>query len=230
LDQTRILTIISEFRKSILHLAIALVAGTAALYFLSPFILHHLQDHLNQQLSFFRVAEPFIAHIKLAFLTAVFLLVPWLAAVFWRALTRPFGLSGSSRFWFTVFTCVLFYGGVSFCYLVTLPFGVKFLLGYQSVQLRPVIAIGRFVNFVAVFLLGFGIIFELPLFMVFLAKAHICPRSSFERNRRYAVLAIAIVAAVLTPTPDAVNMALMGVPLYLLYELGILLLRLLKIC
>ncbi|MEJ2031989.1 MAG: twin-arginine translocase subunit TatC [Deltaproteobacteria bacterium] len=114
--------------------------------------------------------------------------------------------------------------------MVTLPFGVKFLLGYQSVQLRPVIAIGRFVNFVAVFLLGFGIIFELPLFMVFLAKAHICPRSSFERNRRYAVLAIAIVAAVLTPTPDAVNMALMGVPLYLLYELGILLLRLLKIC
>ncbi|MEJ2031990.1 MAG: hypothetical protein P8Y63_02900 [Deltaproteobacteria bacterium] len=93
MDQTRILTIISEFRKSILHLAIALVAGTAALYFLSPFILHHLQDHLNQQLSFFRVAEPFIAHIKLAFLTAVFLL-------FLSAIWSPCR-SGSNSCWVT---------------------------------------------------------------------------------------------------------------------------------
>jgi sec-independent protein translocase protein TatC len=230
LDQTKILIAVSELRKSSLHLGIALAGGTAVLYFFSPFVLRHLQDHLDQDLSFFRVAEPFIAHVKLAFLSAVFLLIPWLAAVFWRVLTRPFGLSARSRFWFTVFTCLLFYGGTLFCYLITLPFGVNFLLGFQSEQLQPVIAIGRFVNFVTIFLLGFGIIFELPLFMVFTAKVGICPRSSFERNRRYAVLAIAIVAALLTPTPDVVNMALMGGPLYLLYELGILILRLMKIC
>jgi sec-independent protein translocase protein TatC len=229
LDANRLLIVINEFRKSVLHLGIAIFGGTIVLYFLSPTVLHLLQTHLNQQLAFFWVAEPFIAHVKLAFLTCLFLLAPWLAAVFWRALASPFGLSGRGRFWFVFFTCILFYAGALFCYLVTLPFGVNFLLGFQTEQLQPVISIGRFVNFVTMFILGFGIIFQLPLFMVFAAKVGVWSRRFFERNRRYAVLVIAIVAALLTPTPDAVNMFLMAVPLYLLYELGIIIMRIMKI-
>ena len=77
--------------------------------------------------------------------------------------------------------------------------------------------------------LAFGAIFELPVFMVFSARVGAISRRAFEKNRRYAVLAIAILAAMLTPTPDLVNMALMGGPLYLLYESGILLIRLFKL-
>jgi sec-independent protein translocase protein TatC len=230
LDTKNLVIFINELRESFLHLGIVLAAGTFALYFLSPSILKILQEHLNQQLAFFRIAEPFIAHVKLAFLSCIFLLVPLLAAVFWRALASPFGLNARSRYWFVLFTCLLFYAGAAFSYLVTLPFGANFLLGFQSEQLQPVIAIGRFVNFVTLFILGFGIIFELPLFMVFAARVGICPRTSFERNRRYAVLAITIAAALLTPTPDVVNMALMAGPLYLLYELGIIIMRIMKIC
>jgi sec-independent protein translocase protein TatC len=112
---------------------------------------------------------------------------------------------------------------------VTLPFGINFLLGFGSEQLRPVIAITRFVNFVTLFVLAFGAIFELPVFMVFLARVGVCPRRTFEKNRRYAILVIAIVAALLTPTPDVVNMLLMGGPLYLLYESGIIILRLMGV-
>jgi sec-independent protein translocase protein TatC len=65
--------------------------------------------------------------------------------------------------------------------------------------------------------------------MVFAARTALIPRHSFEKNRRYAVLAISIAAALLTPTPDVVNMLLMGVPLYLLYEVGILVMKVLKI-
>ena len=65
--------------------------------------------------------------------------------------------------------------------------------------------------------------------MIFAARAGLIPRSSFENNRRYAILAISIVAALLTPTPDVVNMMLMGAPLYLLYELGIIVLKILKL-
>ncbi|MDA8164867.1 MAG: twin-arginine translocase subunit TatC [Desulfobacteraceae bacterium] len=230
MDQTKIVLLIAGIRKSILRVAIALAGTTLVLYFLSPFILRHLQDHLDQDLAFFGVAEPFVAHIKLAFFATLFLLVPLLASVFWRIMARPFKLGPGSRLLFTLFTCLLFYGGAIFCYQVTLPFGTKFLLSYQSTELRPVISIDHFVNFVSIFVLAFGLVFELPLFMVFLAKVGICPRSAFERNRRYAVLVIAIVAAVLTPTPDVFNMALMGVPLYLLYEMGIVALRLMKIC
>ena len=124
---------------------------------------------------------------------------------------------------------MLFYAGTLFCYFVTLPFGIKYLLGFGSEQLRPVISVSRFVNFVTLFVLGFGAIFELPVFMVFLARVGVCSRGFFERNRRYAILVITIVAAVLTPTPDVMNMMLMAVPLYLLYESGILILLLLRI-
>ena len=84
-------------------------------------------------------------------------------------------------------------------------------------------------NFTTMFILAFGVIFELPIFMIFLAKVGVCTRSFFERNRRYALLIMAIVAALLTPTPDVVNMSLMGGPLYLLYEAGIVILMLMRI-
>jgi sec-independent protein translocase protein TatC len=147
----------------------------------------------------------------------------------WMALGKPFKLSEKALTWFILFTIVLFYLGAAFCYTITLTYGVKFLLGFQSDQLKPVISINRFVNFVSIFILAFGVIFELPIFMVFSAKVGLLSRQTFERNRRYAILIISILAAVLTPTPDVFNMMLMGGPLYLLYEIGILVLRLMKI-
>jgi sec-independent protein translocase protein TatC len=149
--------------------------------------------------------------------------------VLWKALGKPFGVTGKRLFWFVCTTCLLFYAGTMFCYLVTLPFGVKFLLGFQSENMKAVISIGRFVNFVTIFILAFGVIFELPVFMIFSAQVGMISRRTFEKNRRFAVLGIAILAALLTPTPDVVNMALMGGPLYLLYEAGILVIRLLQI-
>ena len=113
--------------------------------------------------------------------------------------------------------------------LLPLPFGINFLLGFGSEELKPVISIGRFVNFVTVFILAFGLIFELPILMVFTAKIGLVSRRFFSRHRRYALLLIAIVAALLTPTPDIVNMLLMGGPLYLLYELGIVILAMMRI-
>lgn len=192
-------------------------------------MLSFMQAHLNQKLAFFTVAEPFLALVKLSFFTTLFALMPGILYILWKALGKPFKLSNRALYWFVFFTCVLFYSGAGFCYFVTLPYGVQFLLGFQSAQLKPVISINKFVTFVTVFILAFGIIFELPVFMVFSAKVGLWSRQIFERQRRYAVLVISILAALLTPTPDIVNMMLMGVPLYLLYELGILILKILKI-
>lgn len=136
---------------------------------------------------------------------------------------------GLAAFLLYLFTCLLFYSGTLFCYYITLPFGIKFLLGFGSEELKPVISISRFVNFVTLFVLGFGAIFELPMFMVFMARVGVLSRKFFARNRRYALLMIAIVAALLTPTPDIVNMLLMGGPLYLLYEAGIVILLIMRI-
>lgn len=220
---------IGELRKSLKLLGMAVLAATMAVFFLTPDLLRVVQSHLAENLYFFSVAGPFLAHVKLAVFVALYLLMPWIMAVFWRALGKPFGVEGGQLFFFMLFTALLFYVGTLFCYFVTLPFGINFLLGFGSEQLRPVIAVTRFINFVTLFVLAFGAIFELPVFMVFLARVGACPRRTFEKNRRYALLVIAIVAALLTPTPDVVNMLLMGGPLYLLYESGIIILRLMGV-
>ena len=220
---------LSELRKSLRSLGVGIVAVTVAIFFLTPDLLRVVQHHLADKLYFFTVAGPFLAHVKLAAFASLYALMPWMMAVFWRAMGKPFGVEGLQVFLFVLFTTLLFYAGTLFCYFLTLPFGIQFLLGFGSEQLKPVISISRFVNFVTLFILAFGVIFELPVFMVFLARVGVCPRSFFEKNRRYAVLAIAIIAAMLTPTPDIVNMLLMGGPLYLLYESGIVILLLMRI-
>lgn len=219
---------LAEIRRSIQLLGISVIVLTIALFLYSGNLLLLFQEHLHEKLYFFSVAGPFLSHVKLAFFGALYILMPFIMYVVWKGVGRPFGMTGQKLFWFVFATCFLFYAGTSFCYMVTLPYGVSFLLGFQSEELKPVISVGRFVNFVTIFILAFGVIFELPVFMVFSAGVGVS-RKVFERNRRYAVLVIAILAALLTPTPDVVNMALMGGPLYLLYEAGILIIRLFKI-
>ena len=216
-----------ELRNSLKMLGIAVVSATVALFFLSSHLLTFLQHHLGEHLYFFSVAGPFLAHVKLAFFGALYLLMPLCMYVLWKAVGKPFHVTGRRLTWFVAATCLLFYCGTLFCYLVTLPFGIQFLLSFQSQDLQAVISISRFVNFVVLFILGFGLVFELPVFMVFTAQVGLISAAAFARHRRYALLGIAILAAILTPTPDLVNMALMGAPLYLLYESGILLIRLL---
>ena len=225
----RLLAFIKALRKTALALIFSFIGATLLFYFLSPRLFNILQGHLHQKLVFFSVTEPFLAHIKLALGTAILVLMPAFTTCLWRALAIPFKLSWRSQVLFIVFTCLLFYAGALFCYAITLAYGIDFLLGFSSEQLQPLISIDQFVTFIAVFILGFGLIFELPIFMIFTAKVGLLSRKVFEKNRRYAVLVISIVAAVLTPTPDVFNMMLMGVPLYGLYEIGIIVLKMMQI-
>jgi len=225
----RIAIIIKDLRRAVLAMVLALLLGCIGFYSISRQLLAQIQSHLHQKLAFFTVAEPFLAHLTFSLAMTIFTIMPMLSYFLWRALAKPFKLSRLLVFWFVLFTCFLFYSGAAFCYFVTLPYGIDFLLDFQTEQLRPVISISEFVSFVSIFVLAFGLIFELPIFMIFMAKIKILPRSFFEKNRRYAVLVISIIAALLTPTPDVFNMMLMGIPLYMLYEVGIIVLKLLRI-
>ncbi len=220
---------ILELRRQIRWLFGAIAFVTLAIFFLAPELLKFVQSRFADTLYFFSVAGPFLAHVKLALFCALYILMPYILLVVWSALAKPFSVKKGQLSAFVFFTCLLFYCGTLFCFFITLPFGIKFLLGFGSEELRPVISVGKFVNFVTFFILAFGCIFELPIFMVFLAKVGVLSRKFYEKNRRYALLLIAIVAALLTPTPDVVNMSLMGGPLYLLYESGIIILMLMRI-
>lgn len=213
-------------RRFIIEAAGGFFGLTFVIYWFSPRILDVMQRHLaTPRLAFFGVMEPVIALLKLSSIAAISLIAPFVAFRVSQALVAVFGVSRRFSLISAASALILFYAGAAFCYFVTLPFGVKFLLDYQSKHLTPVIAIGRFVDFAGLFMLGFGVVFELPLLMTVLCQLNICSYKLFVRQRRYAILLISIVAAILTPTPDVFNMTLMGLPLYFLYELGIIFAR-----
>jgi len=220
---------VNRLRRMIIVPLVALAVITVAMLIISPFIIEVLRGHLEQHLAFYEISEPFLAHVRLALFAAIFLGMPFITGALFRAAATPFGLTKLQVNLFILVSSLLFYSGSAFCFLLTLPYGVNFLLSFQSEMLKPLISLTRFVNFTALFILGFGLIFELPVFMTFCGKTGLISRAVFARNRRYAILFIAIAAAVLTPTPDVFNMMLMAVPLYLLYEAGIMTLRFMRV-
>ncbi len=122
---------------------------------------------------------------------------------------------------FAAVSTFCFLGGAAFGYFIVFPPAFRFLIGYSSEILDPMPAVSEYFSLSLRLLLAFGVVFELPVFMVFLAKIGLVDTSFLRRNRKYALLVAFIVAAVLTPTPDVVNQLFMAVPLIVLYEVSI---------
>jgi len=121
---------------------------------------------------------------------------------------------------------LLFLVGALFCFLLVLPFAMGFLLTYKTGSMTPMLSVGNYVDFCLKFILAFGAVFELPIIIVLLTRMGIVTPKTLAKNRKYAMLIAFIVAAILTPTPDAFNQTLMAVPIIVLYEVGILVSRL----
>ena len=121
---------------------------------------------------------------------------------------------------FIFFSFFLFLAGICFGYFVMLPYMLDFLIGFQG-PFRPLISVNEYFDFILIVLLGLGIIFELPVLIFFLALFNIVTPKFLWKNVRYAILIIAIIAAIVTPTPDATTMLVFMAPMVALYFLGI---------
>ncbi len=122
---------------------------------------------------------------------------------------------------FSFLSSLCFLGGAAFGYYVVFPPAFRFLLGYSADFLSPMPAVNEYFSLSLRLLIAFGVVFELPILMVFLAKMGIVDVPFLNKNRKYAILINFIIAAVLTPTPDVVNQLLMGIPLLVLYEVSV---------
>ncbi len=123
---------------------------------------------------------------------------------------------------FSFVSTVCFLGGAAFGYFVVFPPAFRFLIGYSSQFLDPMPAVSEYFTLALQLLFAFGVVFELPVFMVFLAKIGIVNAPFLAKNRKYAFLLAFVIAAILTPTPDVVNQLFMAAPLIVLYEISIL--------
>lgn len=126
---------------------------------------------------------------------------------------------------FTFVSTFCFLGGAAFGYFVVFPPAFRFLIGYSSEFLDPMPAVSEYFSLAVRLLLAFGCVFELPVFMVFLAKMGVVDAPFLGKNRKYAFLIAFIIAAIVTPTPDVVNQLLMAGPLVVLYEISIVAVR-----
>lgn len=166
--------------------------------------------------------EAFSAYMLLTLLVGLVISLPFLLyqiwAFAWQALTEK------ERKYILLFgplSLVFFLAGGAFAYFVIVPIAVKFLLSFSSPYVVPMIGIQSYISFLGSFLLSFGIVFELPLVLMFLVKIGVATPEFLRQFRRHSIMVILILSAVLTP-PDVVSQLLMAVPLILLYELGIL--------
>lgn len=122
---------------------------------------------------------------------------------------------------FTLISTLCFVGGAVFGYSVVFPPAFRFLVGYANDFLEVMPAVEEYFSLALRLFLAFGLVFELPVLMVFLAKIGLINKALLAKNRKYALLIAFILAAILTPTPDVVNQLLMAGPLVVLYEISI---------
>lgn len=186
------------------------------------------QDRLqNIKLVFLAPAEAFWMHIKIAFVAGLIMSLPVIFYQLWKFISP--GLLQKERKYVVPFifiaTC-LFLIGAAFCFLVVLPFAMRFLLTYKVGDfLSPMLSIGKYVDFCLKFILAFGAVFEIPIIIIFFTRIGLVTPKTLAKNRKYAILVAFIIAAILTPTPDFFNQTLMAVPIMALYEVGIIVSR-----
>lgn len=175
------------------------------------------------------VFEAFFTQVKVAIFAALMVSFPVIATQLWRFVAPGLYAKEKGAFLpFLLATPIFFAAGACFAYFVAMPWALHFLLSFQGniggVQQEALPGVGNYLNFVTHFLFGFGAAFLLPILLMILERAGIVTREQLGRSRRYAIVAAAIVAGVLTP-PDAVSMMMLMVPLYGLYEFAILAIR-----
>jgi sec-independent protein translocase protein TatC len=173
------------------------------------------------KLSYLGPADPLMLYVKVALLAGVFLAAPVILYQVWRFVSP--GLYPKERRWaapFILLGSLFFLAGGAFAYYVAFPFAVRFLLGIGDL-FQPVITIERYFRFLMTVILGLGLMFELPILIFLLAQIGLVTPRFLMRHFRWAVLIIFFVAALVTPTPDVINLCVFAVPTLGLYLLGV---------
>lgn len=225
MERADIVFCLEALRKTLYKsLVVVGTAGLLAFLFSKKLVLLLIQA-VHVKVYYFTLPEVFLATVELAIYTGAFLSVPLVALIAWREFRPLLQREKVRGHLFAGFAILLFYLGSLFCLIVALPNGIAFLLSYEGGVIKAMISIKRLILFCAAMLFAFGAAFELPLVLLLLSKFKIVTARSLAKGRRYAVLIIVIVASVVTPTPDIYNMSLLAAPLYILYECGLLLVR-----
>jgi sec-independent protein translocase protein TatC len=218
---------LEELRKRLLRSAlVVIVCAGVSFYFADELVGWFIAPLGGIKLHVTEVTGSFSAYLKICLFTGIGAALPFIFYQFW-GFVAP-GLYPKERklvLPFVLVATVLFLAGSGFCYYYVLPFALKFMIGFSGDLLSPIITISSYISFAGMLLIAFGLSFEMPVIAFLLGKLGVITSSFLARGRRIAIVAILLVAAVLTPTPDVITQLLLAVPMYLLYEASIIVVR-----
>ncbi len=215
---------LEELRSRLIKAVVAIILTACFFYPAVDQVLTFL-IHPVEKVVFTSPADALAVRLTLTFWGGVVLSLPVIVYQFWRFIAA--GLKGHEKQhirFFAPFSLVLFVAGGVFGYTVMIPIGMKFLLSFATDSIVPMITIKNYISFVTTFILAFGVAFELPIILIFLARLGIVTPAFLAQKRRHAIVIILIVSAVITP-PDLVMQMVVTLPLVILYELGTLVAR-----
>jgi sec-independent protein translocase protein TatC len=220
-----------ELRQRLLRCVIAVLLAFAPLGFfgneLYTFVAQPLLDKLPEGTSIIAtsVVAPFMTPLKLALIGALFVAMPYVLYQVW-AFVAPGLYRHEKRFAMPmlVSSILLFYAGTAFAYYVVFPLMFKFLAATTPIGVKMMTDMSSYIDFVLLLFFAFGIAFQVPVATVLLVSTGLVKVETLKKNRGYVLLGIFVIAAFLTP-PDAISQSFMAVPMYLLYEIGIVLAR-----
>ncbi len=175
----------------------------------------------GDSLVFTGLPEAFFTYLKVAFLAGLILAAPILIYEFWMFVAP--GLYRKERrimVPIVILSTFFFVGGALFGYFVVFPYGFRFFLGFANDHIRALPSMKEYLGFATKLLIAFGLVFELPLVITFMAKLGLVTVPFLKKNRKYAILLFFIAAAIITP-PDVVTQVMMALPLMFLYEISI---------
>jgi len=231
-DKERNLTLIehlTELRNRIIYMAVALVAAILLSYSFSEILVTDMIGIVPEiSFVFISPAELLLSYIKIAVIIGLAVSSPFLILQIWLFISP--GLEKKERrtiVFSLLFGGVFFILGAVFAYMIVLPLILEFFMGFQVEGIEEMISFNSYLSLVVNTVLSFGLIFELPSIMVIMTRFGIVRVSFLRKNRKYIILVIFVMAAVLTP-PDVISQTLLALPMILLFELGIFLSRIVE--
>jgi sec-independent protein translocase protein TatC len=227
-ERKDIIAFLTGLRRIVLKSLAAIVISGIVSFIFSNEIIKFLLKRTALTLYYLSLPEVFFTTVELAFYGGIFFALPVIVYLTWRELKGILKLNPFYGCLFIFSAIALFYGGSLFCYWIVLPSGIKFLVGYEGGVIKAMISVERYVLFCIAMIFAFAVTFEIPILMLAVAKTGIVKSRTLSKTRRYAILFIVIAAALITPTPDVYNMMLLGVPMYILYEAGIILMKMVE--
>ena len=218
---------LNELRRRLFRIVIIVILGFVAFYGVSEPLYAFLSAPLQacmpegSKLIYTSPQGAFFTYMKVALVASLFGTSPFSFYQLW-AFIAP-GLYREERravLPLAFFSSIFFLAGAAFCFFLVFPIAFQFFMGFATDTIVPMISVEEYLSFALKLLLAFGIVFEMPLFAYFLSRFGILSPAFMRRSRRYAILVIFIVAAILTP-PDVFSQCLMAIPMLVLYEVSI---------